>query len=640
MTYDPQYDPENHTYTWYIEHLSAVDPNAPGDPNEVLTLTVTVNNTADPMGVIVNKVEATGPVYRYAEVRTPVGCFGGDVIYVDGSKPVGGNGTSWARAYDDLQAALTRAGKGCGTEIWVAAGTYKPGTAYNSTFEIPDGISVYGGFAGNETTLEDRNWKIHKTILSGYIGKDEFQNDLRNETVVTMDTNSLLDGVVIRDAGIRGIEGIDKSFLVMSCQIQYNGESGIHCENGNLTLRWSDIDNNGKYGIYHHGQQEHYLSISNCRIYDNQQDGIRSVESAPQIRNTTIFRNGFDTQTYGINIGNPYSSPVIHNNTVAHNFNQGINCIGSNVPDIRNCILWYNNDDGQQLAGYGVTHYSCVFDPNDPQGTNYSLYGDHNFSGKPGFAYDYEPYGFYHLNHDSECRNAGDNTFVEQDEVDIDGDERIADNTVDIGSDEVDCEDTTNDMDWSADGVVNFVEWVKFSHTWMTYDPNNPLCDPNNPNYEHDPNSINFISQTDKERFDAVCDLDDDLDVDLDDMMMFAEDWLWVACWRDSQSLGFLYAISGMSNSVISEGTISIDSIPETASTQSIQDLSAKSLRQEIFETQETVNWLETLWLSNPDVRTIIDHKAWQNFMDQVYDGIRELEISEIKLINPREAVR
>jgi hypothetical protein len=263
-----------------------------------------------------------------------------------------------------------------------------------------------------------------------------------------------------------------------------------------------------------------------------------------------------------------------------------------------------------------------------------------NFSGKPMFAYEQEPYGFYHLHKDSECRNTGDNTYVAQDEVDIDGDTRIIENIVDIGADEVACEDSTNEIDWSADGIVNFIELVRFSRAWITYDPNNPLCDPNNPNYEHDPNSINYISQTDKERFDATCDLDNDLDVDLADLMIFTEDWLWVACWRDSPSFGFLYAVSGMSNPTIPEGTVSVDSVSETTLAQSNYSLSTNSLRQQLFEAQDNLLWLETLWLNDPDVRQEIDKKAWQEFMDQVYDSIRKMENLRSNSNNPREAVR
>ncbi len=88
--------------------------------------------------------------------------------YVNTAAP-GGNGTSWAAAYTDLQLALTNAA--C-TPIWVARGTYKPTATADRTisFNIRPGVAVYGGFAGTEAALTDRVTAVNPTILSGDIG--------------------------------------------------------------------------------------------------------------------------------------------------------------------------------------------------------------------------------------------------------------------------------------------------------------------------------------------------------------------------------------------------------------------------------------------------------------------------------------
>lgn len=76
-----------------------------------------------------------------------------------------GDGSSWDNASGDLQkmidelAEITPSQAG---EVWVAAGTYTPqsqlisGTAYSASFRMRDGISVYGGFAGTESTKLER----------------------------------------------------------------------------------------------------------------------------------------------------------------------------------------------------------------------------------------------------------------------------------------------------------------------------------------------------------------------------------------------------------------------------------------------------------------------------------------------------
>ena len=100
-------------------------------------------------------------------------CPASPILYVDADAPTGGDGSSWPLALRSLAAALDGA-QACGgvTEIWVAAGTYRPteGTDRDATFDLVDGVAVYGGFAGGETDPGQRLWTANPTILSGDIG--------------------------------------------------------------------------------------------------------------------------------------------------------------------------------------------------------------------------------------------------------------------------------------------------------------------------------------------------------------------------------------------------------------------------------------------------------------------------------------
>ncbi|PKK92127.1 MAG: hypothetical protein CVV64_01535 [Candidatus Wallbacteria bacterium HGW-Wallbacteria-1] len=107
-----------------------------------------------------------------------------------------GNGSTWNDAYPSLTTALAAAS--ATAQIWVAQGTYIPGTLRTNSFSIPAGVSIFGGFEGTETTLEQRNWRARPTILSGDAGVTGDTNDNCYHVVVGAE-GAVIDGFVIRD---------------------------------------------------------------------------------------------------------------------------------------------------------------------------------------------------------------------------------------------------------------------------------------------------------------------------------------------------------------------------------------------------------------------------------------------------------
>ncbi|MCK5175563.1 MAG: hypothetical protein KAR47_19365, partial [Planctomycetes bacterium] len=97
-----------------------------------------------------------------------------NIIYV--KQDATGNGTTWTNAYGNLQNALDTAISN--DEIWVAAGTYKPdpnGLAdpREATFQMINGVGIYGGFPAGGGNWEDRDPNTYETILSGdLLGND------------------------------------------------------------------------------------------------------------------------------------------------------------------------------------------------------------------------------------------------------------------------------------------------------------------------------------------------------------------------------------------------------------------------------------------------------------------------------------
>ncbi len=105
-------------------------------------------------------------------------------VYVTPTGAGAKNGTSWSDAYDNTQLQTAINGSASGTQVWVAKGTYRPTDnpvaasmdGRDKTFLMKRGVSIYGGFAGNETGLLEsinRDFVANKTTLSGdLIGND------------------------------------------------------------------------------------------------------------------------------------------------------------------------------------------------------------------------------------------------------------------------------------------------------------------------------------------------------------------------------------------------------------------------------------------------------------------------------------
>jgi hypothetical protein len=99
------------------------------------------------------------------------------VMYVDDDAPAGGNGSSWATAFSDLNDALIRAATlPPPVTIRVAGGTYRPrvplsGPYYQATFRMVDGLSVVGAYRGLAPggNPDDRSTILFPTTLSGQL---------------------------------------------------------------------------------------------------------------------------------------------------------------------------------------------------------------------------------------------------------------------------------------------------------------------------------------------------------------------------------------------------------------------------------------------------------------------------------------
>lgn len=207
-------------------------------------------------------------------------------IYVDADATGTPDGTSWDNAYTSLQDALSAAVSG--NEIWVADGTYYPdeGTgqtdnARTATFQLKNGVAIYGGFASGETNVAERNWTTNPTILSGDIEGDDaaFAPDIDSDSDPY--TASQIDHFnggnsyhVVTGSGTNNTSVID-GFTITAGYA--NG--GINSEG----------EGGGMYNYYGSPVLTNVAFTGNYAEYGG--GGLGNDSSAPTLTNVTFFGN-------------------------------------------------------------------------------------------------------------------------------------------------------------------------------------------------------------------------------------------------------------------------------------------------------------------------------------------------------------
>lgn len=211
-----------------------------------------------------------------------------------------GDGSSWENASGNLQNMIDELAKNnpqnLPGEVWVAAGTYVPqvqvisGTTYSASFLMRDGICVYGGFAGDESSKQEREvgkmpWNfVNKTILEGsyYEHSKTSWNESNHKWTLTSDSrhvvffsplpsegksgfdkSTILNGVTIRGGYAQGGEGV-ADFMTDRGAGVYMGI--------NATLEKCIVTENSSTGnggaVYMYGGR-----VMNSLIYNNNADG-------------------------------------------------------------------------------------------------------------------------------------------------------------------------------------------------------------------------------------------------------------------------------------------------------------------------------------------------------------------------------
>ena len=314
-----------------------------------------------------------------------------------------GTGTnSWDNASSDLQAIINAASSG--DEVWVAGGTYQP--ASGTSFQLKEGVKIYGGFAGNETNRSDRNLTLlkNKTTLLG-----NGASVIRNENL-QLTSASVLDGFNIIGGSVSaGIVNVYSSPMLVNLIISGNSEGGVMNENSSPTLMRCTITNNSS------------------TTYPG---GITNLSSSPIVTNCVIARN---ESASSINVGNLSSSPVFTNCTISGGL--VYNAINSTVT-IRNSIIFGNNSGIiNEQNSTSITQHNLVQNSTD--------WNNHNFGGSTNPLFVDMAAGDFRLQACSPAINGGSNAYYSSEQspdlsavtTDIEGNARIYNQAaVDMGA--------------------------------------------------------------------------------------------------------------------------------------------------------------------------------------------------------------
>ncbi len=362
-------DPGNNWHT--IMAVNQPNPEIPyfSNPNVNYLGTPTGNAASADNARTINQTRHIVANYRLAPVAGLP-----SILRVNAAAASGGDGLSWATAFNTLQDGVAEAirSRGDVQEIWVAGGTYKPdkGTGLRQmSFRLQNGLGIYGGFVGTETMRSQRDPAAHQTILDGDIGTIGNASDNSQHVVVAENVNStaILDGFTIRN----GNADVDSTFFV------HTG-GGMRNLNSTPTVANCRFENNSAAwyggGMYNESASP---SVSNC-VFDSNTVNPANFPgggamanrfgSAPQV-STSTFTNNFAGYVGGAVFNSAGAASYTGCNFQGnHSQYGGAIALDSSSPTFLNCGFYANLADfhggGFDVVGSSPLIAGCIFSHN------------------------------------------------------------------------------------------------------------------------------------------------------------------------------------------------------------------------------------------------------------------------------------
>ena len=154
--------------------------------------------------------------YTAIAVMLSISIYSQQIYFVTESGNGSKDGSSWSNASNELSSIVHKAQSG--DSVWVAAGSYQGG------FIMKDGVSVLGGFSGNETRVNDRKFPGSNQNSSILDGNSNFRVLSQNNDFLTP---TVWDGFVIQNGISQMGAGVylRKNGIIRRCIIRDNSTS-------------------------------------------------------------------------------------------------------------------------------------------------------------------------------------------------------------------------------------------------------------------------------------------------------------------------------------------------------------------------------------------------------------------------------
>ncbi|MEX2596438.1 MAG: right-handed parallel beta-helix repeat-containing protein [Salibacteraceae bacterium] len=356
-----------------------------------------------------------------------------NTLFVDAANSGTQNGMSWSTAFADLQDALDAAASG--DSIFVAFGTYLPSTALagsmndrDKTFELKEGVLLYGGFNGTENSLAERasdSASLHvtnATVLSGDLGAsgDSTDNAYHVVVAVALSNATLMDGFTITHGNANstdslmvgsnvlhknygaGMTNISSELILDQVVFKRNhasrGGAGLnnlnadptitHCvfTQNRVTGNFPQDPNGGGAGMRNSNSSpilNHCSFIANKTYHNQGGGGIRNENGSNALISNTLFTENFADDgdggagMYCASGSNAILSYCTFRNN--HTTEQGGAAYhDSSIPEYVQCIIKNNAADGgagamESDGGSHIILNECVFRSNSTLGNGGAL---------------------------------------------------------------------------------------------------------------------------------------------------------------------------------------------------------------------------------------------------------------------------